>query len=129
MPHEQVSPELNACIQACLDCYRTCQQGAAVHCLEMGGKHVEPNHFRLMLDCAEICRSSAAVMLNSSRFSAAICQTCADICRACAKSCEEMGDMEDCVAACERCADACEQMAMSGGHPAKSARGEQLGAH
>lgn len=35
MPHQQqVSAELNACIQACLDCYRVCQQSATMHCLE-----------------------------------------------------------------------------------------------
>ena len=24
------------------------------HCLKTGGKHVEPDHFRLMLNCAEM---------------------------------------------------------------------------
>jgi len=33
------------------------------YCLEMGGKHTEPAHFRLMMACAEMCRTSAHFML------------------------------------------------------------------
>ena len=106
--------ELDSCIEACLACYRECQQTALNHCLEMGGKHVEPKHFRLMLDCAEMCRTSAAFMLNGSTFHASTCGVCAEICRACAASCREVGDMDECVAACERCAESCEAMATMG---------------
>ena len=50
MPHQQMlSTELNQCIQDCLECYPVCQMDASLHCLELGGKHVEPGHFRLML--------------------------------------------------------------------------------
>lgn len=131
MTHQQVSAELNACIDACLDCFRSCQQGAVIHCLELGGKHVEPQHFRLMLDCAEICRATAALMLNGSSFYSDVCKTCAEICRACAKSCREMGGMDDCVSACERCADSCEQMATKGGggRTTKATHTEQPAAH
>lgn len=126
MHHEQVPAELNECIRLCLDCYRSCQQTASVHCLEAGGKHVEPQHFRLMLSCAEVCRASAALMLNNSPQHAMQCGVCADICRECARSCREIGDMDDCVAACEACADSCERMAASGGgRTAGMRQGEQ----
>ncbi|WP_386670471.1 four-helix bundle copper-binding protein [Lysobacter korlensis] len=111
MPHQHMSNELNTCIQACLDCYRSCQQMAAVHCPEVGGKHVEPDHLRLMLDCAEICRASAALMINQSPFHQQLCGVCAQICRACAESCRALGDMDECAQACERCAESCERMA------------------
>jgi hypothetical protein len=130
MPHQQLSPELNDCIRLCLDCYRSCQQTAAVHCLEMGGRHVEPHHFRLMLSCAEVCRTAAALMLNNSRQHPLQCGVCAELCRQCAESCREVGDMDDCVAACEACAESCERMATSGGgHPGMEARGEPRAAH
>jgi len=84
---------------------------ATNHCLEMGGAHVEPEHFRLMLDCAEICQTAANFMLRSSKHHPHVCAECADVCEDCAKSCEAVGDMDDCVAACRRCAQTCSQMA------------------
>lgn len=125
MPHQaKVSPELDRCIQDCLDCYRVCQMNASLHCLELGGRHVEPAHFRLMLDCVEACRSAAAMMLNGSRHAHEHCRMCAQICRECAESCRQLGDMDECVNACERCADSCQRMAAGGGGR-KAETGEQ----
>lgn len=58
----QISHEMQACIEECLRCYQTCLGMAMGHCLEHGGKHVEQQHFRLMMACAEICRTSAHFM-------------------------------------------------------------------
>ena len=58
-----MSPKMQACIDECLRCYQTCLGMASNHCLEVGGRHVEPAHFRLMLACAETCRTSAHLML------------------------------------------------------------------
>jgi len=80
-------------------------------CLELGGKHVEPQHFRLMMNCAEICRTTADFMLSSSSMHARICAACAEVCEACAQSCEQVGNMQECVQACRRCATSCRQMA------------------
>ena len=84
---------------------------AASHCLEVSGQHAEPKHFRLMLACAEICQTSANLMLMGSDYHKRICAICAEICEACARSCEEIGDMQDCVDACRRCAESCRRMA------------------
>jgi len=84
---------------------------AANHCLEAGGEHVEPKHFRLMLACAEICQTSANFMLMSADHYKRVCAICAEICEACARSCEEIGDMQECVDACRRCAESCRRMA------------------
>ena len=59
----KTSKEMQACIDECLRCYQTCLGMASNHCLPAGGKHVEPEHFRLMMACAEICRTSAHFML------------------------------------------------------------------
>lgn len=107
------SSDLQACIDACLRCHSTCLSMAMTHCLEMGGEHVAPDHFRLMMDCADICRTSADFMLRASAHHAAVCGVCADICEACAADCEWVGDMDDCVAACRACAQHCRQMAMA----------------
>ena len=83
----------------------------AIHCLETGGKHIEPKHFRLMTACAEICRTAAHFMLMNSEHAQHLCKECAEICDQCAADCEKLGDMKDCVEACRRCAEACRKMA------------------
>jgi hypothetical protein len=81
------------------------------HCLDAGGNHVEANHFRLMMNCAEICQMSANFQLSNSAFYRRICEVCAEICEACAVNCEKLGDMKECVGACRECAVSCRQMA------------------
>ncbi|MFC4172434.1 four-helix bundle copper-binding protein [Microvirga sp. GCM10011540] len=107
----QMSPAMQSCIDECLRCYQACFGMAMTHCLEQGGKHVEPGHFRLMIACATICRTSADFMLMNSPHHTHTCRECAEICEECARSCEEVGDMQDCVDACRRCAESCRRMA------------------
>jgi hypothetical protein len=115
MKHEHMSMTMNSemqtCIQACQECHNECLMHASQHCLEVGGKHVEPKHFRLMLSCAEICQTSADMMLMGSEHHRDVCASCAVICDACAASCAQLEDMESCVQACRRCAESCRQMA------------------
>jgi len=105
---------MDACIQACLDCHRSCLATIA-HCLTKGGSHAEARHIQLMLDCAQICGVCADFMIRGSDHCAHICRACADICRACATSCADHGEADDmmraCAAACTRCADECAKMA------------------
>ncbi|MBV9866147.1 MAG: four-helix bundle copper-binding protein [Abitibacteriaceae bacterium] len=107
----QISQEMQQCIQNCLACHKTCLQRAMNHCLETGGKHTEPAHFRLMINCAEICQTSANFMLSGSDLHRLTCGVCAEVCQRCADDCERVGDMEECVQACQRCAASCRQMA------------------
>jgi hypothetical protein len=79
--------------------------------LKIGGQHTEPQHFSLMMACAEICRTSAHVMLLGSELHKLTCRQCAEICEKCAADCERVGDMRECVDACRRCAESCQKMA------------------
>ena len=106
---------MQECIADCLHCYQTCLQTAMSHCLQVGGRHVEPEHFRLMTGCAEICRSAAHFMLSRTPMYAQVCAACAEVCSACGDSCEQIGDMDDCVQACRRCEQSCRRM--SSGQP------------
>lgn len=112
--HIEVNPmidqKIQQCIQECLDCYKVCLQTSMNQCLESGGKHVEPEHFRLMSVCADICRTSAEFMLCASPLHTRVCAVCAEICDACAQSCAEIGGMDECVESCRRCAQSCHQM-------------------
>lgn len=111
----QLSQDMQNCIDECLQCYQTCRREAMNHCLEADGKHVAPNHFRMMMSCAEMCRTAADFMLSSSELHARICAVCAEVCDACALSCEQVGDMDDCAQECRRCAQSCRQMSSGAG--------------
>jgi hypothetical protein len=106
---------MQACIEACTYCHQVCLQTAMNYCLNTGGRHVEAEHFRMMMNCAEICQMSANFQLGNSQFSPQVCAICADVCTACAADCRNIGNMEECVEACEQCAESCRQMA-SGVH-------------
>lgn len=106
-----LSDEMKTCIDDCLACYRTCLSAAMSHCLEMGGEHTEPKHFRLMMACAEICRTSAHFMLIETEHHQHVCGECAEICTECAEDCARVGDMDECVEACRKCAESCRSMA------------------
>ena len=112
--------ELAQCIEQCLNCYRTCLGMALNHCLERGGRHVAPRHFRLMLNCAELCRTTAEFLLGGGSEQTKLCTACAEICEACAQSCQEL-EMAECARACRACAESCRQMATAGPAPERAA--------
>jgi hypothetical protein len=68
-----------------------------------------------LMDCADICRTSADFMLRGSPQHALTCGTCAEVCAACAESCERIGQqdgmMKKCAEVCRRCAESCRHMA------------------
>jgi hypothetical protein len=109
---QQLSPEMKSCLDACQHCHAVCLQTAMQHCLEVGGKHVEPEHFRLMMACAQICQTSVELMLIGWEHHGAQCGICAQACEDCARDCDRLGGMEECAAACRACAKECRAMAI-----------------
>ncbi|MUG96908.1 four-helix bundle copper-binding protein [Scytonema sp. UIC 10036] len=110
----QVNPQMQLCIQACLDCHSTCLN-TITYCLQEGGQHAAAAHIALMLDCAEICQTSANFMLRGSALHMRTCGVCAEVCDICAMDCQRFADdaqMQACVEMCRRCAESCRQMAM-----------------
>lgn len=106
-----ISAEAQRCLRDCLDCYEVCIR-TEEHCLEMGGRHVQPEHLRLLRDCAAICRVSADFLLRGSAQAAALCRVGSDICRSCAEDCGHFSgdsEMKRCAEQCLRCADSCDR--------------------
>ena len=104
----RASPDMQSCIAECLECHRICLE-TVTHCLALGGKHASADHIRLLLDCANICATSADFMLRESAHHTSTCRVCAEVCEACAKECERMAGDDDlmrrCAQACTRCAE------------------------
>lgn len=85
------------------------------HCLTRGGEHANPEHIRLLHDCAEICQTTANFLTRHSDLYAIVCEACAEICQQCHESCDQYeGDvcMQNCAETCRRCAEACQHMAI-----------------
>ena len=113
MMGEKRSSHMQRCIDDCLDCHSVCLE-TVNHCLQMGGKHADPRHIGLLLDCAEICQTSANFMLRDSALHGRTCGVCAEVCMRCAESCEQFRDdqqMMACAEVCRRCAESCREMA------------------
>lgn len=110
MTHSELDPQITDCIKQCRLCQRICLNFATGHCLEMGGRHTEPEHLRTMLVCAQVCGLAADVMAMGSTLHRQVCAVCADVCDACIASCADLDGMEACIHACERCKEGCEAM-------------------
>ena len=112
--HTMSGDDMQRCIEECLNCHSICTQ-TVNHCLSMGGEHAQPTHITTLLDCAEICQTSANFMLRGSPLHARTCGVCTEACTRCAEECERLagGDqqMQACADACRRCAESCRQMA------------------
>jgi hypothetical protein len=98
------------CIEECERCHRMCLRTAMTHCLEQGGSCLEPPHLRVMLACAELCRTTADSMLAGYSLYEELCAACARVCRDCAESCERIGELDECVQACRRCMESCARL-------------------
>ena len=108
-----MSVDMEECIQSCTDCHAMCSS-TITHCLQLGGRHAAYTHIRLMLDCADICRTSADFMLRGSQFHSRTCDICAEICDRCAEDCDKFIDDEHmslCAEVCRQCATSCRKMA------------------
>ena len=113
---EHTHDEMDACIEACLQCHVVCTM-TAQYCLTQGGAHAEVSNVGLLLDCAEICQTSANFMMRGSPYHTLTCGVCAEICRECAAACRNFADDENmahCAEVCEECAAACEEMVAMG---------------
>jgi len=107
------SREMQQCIDECLACYQACH-ATARHCLDLGGAHAEANHMTLLLDCADVCETTAKLMLHGSDAHRQACGLCAEICRSCEESCRQMSQddemMSHCADTCHSCAESCDRM-------------------
>ena len=104
------------CIDNCTECHRVCLE-TAIYCLSGDGGHADAQHVVLLLDCAQICATSADFMIRKSVAHGRTCALCAEICERCAQACEAFGDdsqMTLCAEVCRRCAQSCREMADHG---------------
>jgi hypothetical protein len=79
-----------------------------------------------MMDCADICHTSANFMIRGSDLHGHVCAACAEVCQRCADDCARMADdlrMKACADTCRHCAESCRQMAVTQAPAAQVLRG------
>jgi hypothetical protein len=111
--HDDEHAAMQGCIEDCLNCHAVCAM-TVQYCLTEGGEKADPDLVGVLLDCAEICQTSANFMLRGSPYHALTCSACADICRACEEICRSVSDdeqLEHCAGVCAECAESCDRMA------------------
>lgn len=108
-----VSAEMQECINKCTVCHEMCTK-TLQHCLRKGERHATPEQIGPLLDCAQICRTTADFMLRGSILHVVCCQACAVVCDRSADACESITSdpqMTNCAEICAICARSCREMA------------------
>lgn len=103
------------CIEECLDGAQVCAVCADACLGETEHVQKRVQCIRLDLDCADVCRATAAIGARRSGTNedliAAMLGVCAEICAKCAEECERHADMHEhcriCAETCRSCEDAC----------------------
>lgn len=101
------------CQENCENCYRVCLQ-TVVYAMQQHDRPFHESHLRLLMDCADICRTCANFLIRGSELRDCICRACAKICEHSAEFCGERRDdpqMRLCEQVCLRCSESCAQMA------------------
>ena len=113
LSHEQAHDDMQECIEECLNCHAVSTM-TLQHCIASGGEITEVNLVGLLLDCAELCQTSANYMLRGSPYHVITCAAAAELCRACEEACRAVSNDEQlthCADVCAGCADVCDRMA------------------
>lgn len=111
MIDQELTAELQECVTHCLECHRICLGAAMKYHLNAEANRIEPAHVRLLINCAEICHTTATAILVGAPLLKPTCRVCAKVCRRCAADAERHGGMEECAQASQRCADFCQRAA------------------
>jgi hypothetical protein len=118
--HHEHDKVQEACLKACGECARDCNEAAA-HCLEMlgegtGDRKAHAQVHSLTMDCQEFCSQSARLIARHSTLMQYSCDACADACHKCAEACDkhpESAIVKQCAEACRTCERTCREMVKS----------------
>ncbi|HEY1015252.1 MAG TPA: hypothetical protein VGE07_21280 [Herpetosiphonaceae bacterium] len=103
-----------ACIDACLDCHAVCMD-AALRCLQ-ADPAADAGLVRMLLDCAELCRTNAELMRADDDLLEETCMACGILYEHFARECDLLaGDpvLRRCAEAIRACVEACENLVMA----------------
>jgi hypothetical protein len=108
---------LAQCIDACMECARSCTW-CADSCLNESHVGDLTACIRLDMNCADICETTARVLIRSADRDAAltrrVLEACMQACRSCGDECDRHANALEhcriCAEACRRCERACQEL-------------------
>jgi hypothetical protein len=109
-PHLFSHYSTQSCMEACTQCHQTLMHTVMQYSLPHDTTQFDIELFRLMMNCAELCQTTANFQLSDSKFCRQVATLNAQLCEECAAGCERRGDLEDCVQACRECAECCRNL-------------------
>ncbi|WP_405490106.1 four-helix bundle copper-binding protein [Streptomyces sp. NBC_00096] len=107
-----LSKTMQEAIEACMSCHAVCEEAMSA-CMSGGGQ-AQMQIMRALMDCSELTRMCADMVMRRSRMSAEMCALCAKACDMCAEACRSMPDdpqLMRCADACSSAAEMCRSMA------------------
>ena len=77
------------------------------HCVETGGKQVEPSHLKALTDCCELVSVTANFIARDCDYAEALKPICADALKVCSESCDSISGDKVLAACAVTCRQAC----------------------
>jgi hypothetical protein len=110
-----LSADVRRCIEALSECYTSCTE-TLTYCLDVGNELADPEHLRLLIDCAEISQTGQNTLLRGSGLSQLLATVSIEACEKCAASCRALDasddQLESCAETCLRCAGYCRELVL-----------------
>ncbi|MDN3354974.1 four-helix bundle copper-binding protein [Actinomadura sp. DC4] len=109
----KINADAQKSIDACIEAYSCCEQTIA-HCLQQGKQHVDMTMMGPLMDCVDVARACADMMMRQSPHAVEMSATCARVADMCAEACMTMNSdpvMKRCAGICRTCAEACRSLA------------------
>lgn len=104
-----ITKEFQKCMEACTEAQRKCRE-ALMSCL-VEGRELDSSLVKLLMCCAEICKSCADVCCHGSDQCAEMFDACCEVSKRCAMECEKTGEsmLKDCIMACQKASECCKK--------------------
>jgi hypothetical protein len=109
----KISADMQKTIDSCIESYSCCEQ-TITHCLQQGGQHVDMTMMGPLMDCVDVTRTCADMVMRHSPHAIEMASACARVADMCAEACMTMNSdsvMKRCAGICRTCAEACRSLA------------------
>lgn len=109
----KINADMQKTIDSCIESYSCCEQ-TITHCLQQGGQHVDMTMMGPLMDCVDVARTCADMVMRHSPHAIEMASACARVADMCAEACMTMNSdsvMKRCAGICRTCAEACRSLA------------------
>ena len=110
---------MTRCCDMAMECQKCCLE-TIKFCLQKGGKYCDVSMITKLMDCAQMCSTTATFCASQSDMCMSVCDSCAKVCEDCAKCCEMFSEpeMKRCAEMLRKCVEMCKKMGKKSAIPA-----------